>query len=53
MREQKVMKCYFKLSDAQKCEKEMKRKYLKSAPAMLFHMEIDYFIKIDDPTVFY
>ena len=47
------MKCYFKLSDAQKCEKEMKRKYLKSAPAMLFHMAIDYSIKIHDPAVFY
>ena len=53
MREQKVMKRYFKLSDAEKCEKEMKWKYLKSAPAMLFNMEIDYFIKIHDPTVFY
>ena len=51
MREQKVMKQYFKLSNAEKCEKEMKWKYLKSVLAMLFHMEIDYFIKIHDPTV--
>ena len=47
------MKRYFKLSDTEKCEKKMKWKYLKSASAVLFHMEIDYFIKIHDPTVFY